>query len=337
MSGYWPFRWLRKSAAQWFVRLRTEPVTPRLDASFRRWLASDPANEVDYERQELAWELAGELGRDEEIEELVAEAQRATQEPRPAARHILTWSAAAAVLVAAVCIGVYWQWPSSAAVYMTAVGEQRTVVLPDQSRMTLNTSTRVRVEFDREVRVIDLEYGEATFSVTHDAERPFEVRAAQGTARALGTEFNVLSSESDVTVSVLSGKVEVIAPRRANRGERPQSAVLTHGEEITYNGAGVSQIQPADAARINAWRSGRIAFDDVDLQEALREFNRYGRTPIVLGDASLASVRVSGVFRIGETDALLSALNHAFEIQAERRKDAIELHAHKELQHRELQ
>lgn len=324
MSNYWPFTGLRKSAAHWFVRLRAQPVTPRVDLKFQRWLASDPAHEEDYERQELTWELAGELASDEEIEGLIAEAQRAAPGPRPSASVALSWSATAAALVAAVCIGVYWQWPSSAAVYMTAAGEQRTVVLPDQSRMTLNTSTQARVEFNRDVRVIELEHGEATFSVTHDANRPFEVRAAKGTARALGTEFNVLSLQSDVTVSVLSGKVEVIAPDTI-RGERRRSAVLTHGEEITYNNSAISQIQRADAARINAWRSGRVAFQDVDLPEALREFNRYGGTPIVLGDASLASVRVSGVFRIGETDALLNALNLAFQIEAERHEGAIEL------------
>lgn len=332
MSAYWPFRWLHKSAAQWFVRLRGRPVTSRLDAKFRRWLATDPVNEVDYERHELTWALAGELARDEEIEQLLADAQRATVKARPAAKLVVAWSAVAAMLVAVIYAGFNWQSPDSAAVYITAVGEQRTVVLPDQSRMTLNTSTRVRVAFERDVRVIELEYGEATFSVTHDVNRPFEVHAARGMARALGTEFNVMSLANDVTVSVLSGRVQVIAPDTDHGGARPQSAVLHKGEEITYNSAGVSQIQRAHAARINAWRSGRVAFDDVDLQEALREFNRYSGTPIVLGDASLASVRVSGVFRIGESEALLRALSTAFEIEAERRRDAIELRERRELQ-----
>jgi transmembrane sensor len=331
MSGRWPFG--RKSAAQWFARLRAEPVTPQLDVKFRSWLDSDAQNEADYEQQELIWELAGELADDEEIQSLVAEAQQATQKPRPAVSSILMWSAAAAVLVVAVCIGVYSQWPSTAETYATGVGDQRTVVLPDQSRMTLNTSTSVHVEFHRNVRVIELDYGEATFSVTHDAQRPFEVRAAQGTARALGTEFNVLSLDSNVTVSVLSGKVEVIAPNTGHRDATVQTAVLTHGTELTYNSAGVSQIRPADTARIDAWRSGRITFDNVDLQTAVREFNRYGKTPILLGDASLASVRVSGVFRIGDTDALLRALNMAFEIEANRRTDAIELRAPNEPKH----
>jgi ferric-dicitrate binding protein FerR (iron transport regulator) len=40
-------------------------------------------------------------------------------------------------------------------------------------------------------------------------------------------------------------------------------------------------------------------------------------------------LRVSGVFRIGQTDALLRALNTAFDIEANHRKDAIELRAPK--------
>jgi transmembrane sensor len=325
MMGGWPFGWLRKSAAQWFVRLRGEPVTARLDAKFRRWLAANPENEVNYERQELAWELAGELAQDAEIEALVHDAQRGPHRPARVPPALLVWSAAAAALIAAVGIGFYVVRPSELAVYATAVGEQRTVVLPDQSRMMLNTDTRARVAFERDVRVVDLEYGEATFAVARDANRPFEVRAARGTARALGTEFNVFSKNDEVTVSVLEGKVEVLAPPSAWGGAAPRSAVLSHGEEVRYNDVAMSEIGRADAVRISAWHTGRISFDGMALAQALREFNRYGATPIVLTDESLAGLRVSGVFRIGETGALLRALNTAFEIEARERSDAIEL------------
>jgi transmembrane sensor len=325
MKGGWPLGWLRRSAAQWFVRLRGEPVTARLDAKFRRWLASNPENEVNYERQELAWELAGELAQDAEIEALIHDAQRSPRRASRVPRAVLVWSAAAAALVAAVGIGLYAVRPGEVAVYATAVGEQRTVVLPDQSRMMLNTHSRVRVAFERDVRVVELEYGEATFSVARDANRPFEVRAAQGTARALGTQFNVLSSADEVTVSVLEGKVEVVAALAATGGSLPRSAVLLHGQEVRYNDVAMSAIGQADSVRINAWHAGRISFEGMALREALREFNRYGTTPIVLSEESLATLRVSGVFRIGETQALLRALNTAFDIEAHERPDAIEL------------
>jgi transmembrane sensor len=326
MRGTWPFAWFHKTSAQWFVRLRAHPVTPRLDAKFRRWLATDPANEVEYERHELAWELAGELAKDEEIEALLAEAQQAAAaEVRPRPRqHILMWSAAtAALIVAIIGITLNLQLPGSAQLYVTAVGEQRTIVLPDQSRMELNTDTEVRVVYRSSTRSIEIKRGEATFSVMHDAQRPFEVQASHGTTRALGTEFNVLVQPAATTVAVLSGKVEVIPD--VDGGAAPQSITLVHGTQVTRSNVGFSPVAPADLNRIVAWHSGRVAFADVDLKQALVEFNRYTATPIELGDSSLARLRVSGTFRIGETNALLQALEQAFGIRAERQGDAIEL------------
>jgi transmembrane sensor len=324
MSSRWPLSLFRSGAARWFVRLRASPITPRLDTRFRRWLAADPSNEVDYERHELAWELAAELANDAEIKVLLAEAQSevATRKAPRTRRLMLSWAAAAATLVAVVIgIGIYVQGPLFADVYITAVGEQRTVVLPDRSRMSLNTATRARVSFKRNVRIIELDYGEATFSVTPNAKRPFEVYAAHGRARALGTEFNVMSSSRGATVAVLSGKVEVTGPESLQAAP----ALLVRSQEVSYDAAHISAVQSANANRILAWHSGRIAFEDVDLEHAIAEFNRYTGTPIVLGDESLGTLRVTGVFRIGETDALLQSLNIAFGIRANKETHSIRL------------
>jgi transmembrane sensor len=329
MRGGRRFTWFRGSPAAWFARLQSGPITPRLDSKYRRWLAADPQNEVEYERHELAWELAGELANDDEIAALVADAQRASttdSERQHKRRHPLMWTAAAATFaVVAIAAGLFLQRQSDDLTYTTAVGEQRTVVLPDQSRMVLNTSTRARINYGRNARVIELEQGEATFSVEHDEFRPFEVIAARGTTRALGTEFNVLTTSEDVTVSVLSGTVEITAPGTAVRTAATRSMRLARGQEVTYSSARVSELRMANATRIQAWHTGRIAFEDVALEQALAEFNRYTRKPVVVRDPSLSGLRVSGLFRIGETEALLQAMDTAFGIRAERRASVIEL------------
>jgi len=321
----------RRSAAGWFARLRAGPITPRLDAKYRRWLAADPANEVKYERQELAWELAGELSKDDEISVLLAEAQREAAEtttPRRGRRQLLMLAGAAASLGAiAVAASFYLGSLSDEYRYSTAVGEQRSVVLPDQSRIVLNTSTQVRVIYKRNSRRVEIEQGEATFSVAHDASRPFDVVAAHGTTRAIGTEFNILSAPTGVTVSVLSGTVAITPPNDPRHTGSGDAVRLTRGEELTYSNSLVSAVRPLNANRIQEWHVGRIAFDDLPLSQALAEFNRYTWTPIVIRDATLSKLRVTGIFRIGETDALLQALNTAFGIRANHDAAAIELRA----------
>jgi transmembrane sensor len=330
MKPRWPFALFHRSAAAWFARLKGGPVTVGLDRKYRRWLAADPANEIDYERHELAWELAGELAKDEEIAALVADAhlgasEMASRTERSRGR-LLAWSAAAAT-IAAIAVGAafYLQQEDRGEQYLTAVGEQRTIVLPDRSRMVLNTSTRVRVIYSSGARRIELEQGEATFSVEHDASRPFEVKAASGTARALGTEFNVLTGTGGATVAVLTGKVEVITQGRDGQ-KAARSVKLTQGQEVTYTGERVLPVRAANAERIRAWHSGRIVFEDVPLGQAVTEFNRYTSIPLVVRGDSLAELRVTGLFRIGETDALLRALDTAFGVEAERRESTIELH-----------
>lgn len=317
------------SAAAWFARLRAGPITPRLDTKYRRWLAADPANEVKYERQELAWELAGELSKDDEIAALLADAQSAAVEaPAPRlGRRPLLMLAGAAVSLAAIAIGTHFYVRSlgDEYTYATAVGEQRSVVLPDQSRIVLNTSTRMHVTYRRSSRLVEIEQGEATFSVAHDTSRPFDVAAAHGTTRAVGTEFNVLTTPTGVTVSVLSGTVAITPPSPPEHAGSAHAVRLTRGEELTYSNALVSQVRPLNADRIQAWHIGRIAFEDVPLSQALAEFNRYVPKPVVIRDPSLAQLRVTGIFRIGETDALLHALNTAFGIRAQPDAGSIEL------------
>ena len=320
----------RRSAAAWFARLRAGPITPRLDTKYRRWLSADPANEVKYERHELAWELAGELSKDNELAALLADAERAAVEttaPRLGRRHLLILAGAASLAAIAIGANFYVRSLSDQYTYATAVGEQRSVVLPDQSRIVLNTSTQVHVVYKRDSRLVEIEQGEATFSVTHDASRPFDVVAAHGTTRAVGTEFNILTAPTGVTVSVLSGTVAITPPSRPEHADSGHAVRLTRGEELTYSNELISEVRPLNADRIQAWHVGRIAFEDLPLSQALAEFNRYTRTPIVIRDASLAQLRVTGIFRIGETDALLRALDTAFGIRAHPDVAAIELEA----------
>jgi len=200
--------------------------------------------------------------------------------------------------------------------YETARGEQRVVTLADGSVVALNTDTRLTVEFTDEARSIVLKRGEALFQVTHDAARPFTVHAGAGYARAAGTRFNVLAQEGNVTVSVLEGRVEVTVPEAASRDlpashAREHSALLQAGESTAYGESGrLLEPEPtrASAERIVAWREGKLRFDSWSLERAVREYNRYAEKPIRIEMPELDVVKLSGVFRIGDSAGFVAAL-----------------------------
>src|SRR5262249_7420820 len=93
--------------------------------------------------------------------------------------------------------------------FRTAVGEQRSLELPDGSLVYLNARSTVTLEFDDSMREIRLTEGEALFKVARDSKRPFQVRTRDALVRALGTQFNVASESSGTRVAVLEGRVQV--------------------------------------------------------------------------------------------------------------------------------
>ena len=228
--------------------------------------------------------------------------------------------------------------------YATRIGEQRDVLLPDGSRVTLNTNTSLTVRYSKSRRYIELTRGEALFSVKHDSQWPFDVTAGGILTRALGTEFNVDLRQSNVTVSVLEGAVQVAAPNKvvadASHGRSSAAAIggelqaglstvapaLAKGEAVEIR-SGDRQViaEKADLQRIDAWRMRRLEFSNTPLRVAVEEFNRYSRTRVVIGSPELETVRVSGVFQIGDTDGFLYSLKEALRIQAFESKEEVTL------------
>ncbi|HEX6398731.1 MAG TPA: FecR domain-containing protein, partial [Steroidobacteraceae bacterium] len=144
--------------------------------------------------------------------------------------------------------------------YRTAVGEQRSITLADHSMVNLNTDTALDVTLSKNLRRVDLHHGEAFFSVAHDPSRAFEVWAAGGKVRAVGTQFGVAIDRDDVTVSVLEGIV-VVQPLAT--GAAPRVAA---NQSVRYRSGGtIGTVGVADVNRINGWREGKLVFERVPL------------------------------------------------------------------------
>ena len=319
MRLFWRQRRDPQTASEWFALVRSGRVSPGMDQAWVSWMAANPDHQKAYEDRELAWELTAELrGRPgievllKDVDQLLRDHRAAGSKTRPHGLKF-AWQAGVAAVVVAVGVSTYFLANRvTVSEYATATGEQRVVTLADNSTAALNTGTKIRVLYSRALRRVELLEGEAFFSVSHDSARRFEVRALQGVTTAVGTQFDVQVDAADAAVSVLEGTVTVSANENIRTGEpTPVSA----GQAINYTrGGSVSAIRPADAGRIRGWQAQRIVFSDVTLTEALREYNRYIKVPIVLATPSLATRHINGVFRIGDEDAFLGSLQQALHV-----------------------
>jgi transmembrane sensor len=314
------------SAAEWLARVRSGRLDSRDDEAWDEWMSTDARNARSYENVELAWELSEELRdrpliegmlRDVDLSLTRLRAGSAQRRAGAAKGWVFdrTWriGAAAAALVLICAAAVFVATRPSVDVYATEVGQQRTVTLADNSTIALNTATQVRVRYSRALRRIEIVNGEAVFTVTHDANRPFEVHALRGTTTAVGTEFDVQISGETTAVSVLEGTVTV----RPTEGREDGSATqISAGQAVEYKHGATSAIRAADAGKVRGWLAQRIVFSNVALAEALADYNRYIKTPIVLGDPNLGAKRINGVFRMGDERAFLDALEQGLHLTA---------------------
>ncbi len=236
----------------------------------------------------------------------------------PAWRRGSAWLAVAASVFVMVAVA----WPilrppaPTAERYATAVGEQRELALSDGSHVLLDTDSVLTVRYGRRQRRVALERGRAQFEVAHDAGKPFIVDAANGSIRALGTQFQVRVADNAATVLLLEGRVAVTAPAPRSGGH---AETLRPGEELSFDSVrGAWSRHRPDMAFARGWVQGELVFDERRLDELVEESNRYAVTKLRLADPALGDIRVSGVFRAGNQRSLVLALEHGWRLHAVR-------------------
>lgn len=325
-----------------FVRYHSGDVRPADERELAEWLAADPAHRAEYEQLDRIWNDIDHLAKAPFLE--LEEARAWWKEVTSGSStwfHARRWraampvSAGAFAALALLIVGTAWWSMIRVEVtdYRTGKGEQRTVVLSDGSTVILGADTALSAELSGGRRAVILHHGEALFSVQHEADRPFDVVAANGTVRDVGTQFAVYASSDRVRVSVIEGLVEVRTHgadqskpaklaklvKPAERGEAAVQAdrrtVLTKGDRLWYGGDGrLSEVQKVDPEMMTAAFHGKLVFDAMPLAWVIEEVSRYHNGEIRLLDPSLASLRISGVFDEENLDGLLKALERALPV-----------------------
>jgi transmembrane sensor len=137
------------------------------------------------------------------------------------------WSAiAASVAVLMILAGGLVLLELSAPIYATALGEQRSIQFEDGSTVELNSRSRIRVNYSKQERGVELIEGQALFHVAHDTSRPFIVAVGATRVRAVGTQFDVYRKSNGTVVTVVEGRVAVYSapqsPLAGNASKVPQ-------------------------------------------------------------------------------------------------------------------
>jgi transmembrane sensor len=312
---------IRADAAAWLARLHAENRDAADEAGFRAWLNADPSHAQAFEAVDRMWSDVGGLGNLKTVRTdlRLGLAREPMVEPARPSRRLLL----ASVGLLAVTGGSALFWRSaSAKVYETEVGEQKHVALDDGSQLFLDAKTRIAVSFSETERTVDLQYGRANFRVVPDSKRPFIVEAAEQRIVASRCNFDVRCEDGEVQVVLIHGEAAV---KPASAAATTQGETLRSGERLVASNDVEKRDKP-DLTRVLAWQTGYENFDRENLADAVEEMNRYS-TQRVAVDPSVASLKVSGVYRVGDNAAFARSLAKLLPIAVQQDGDSLILTA----------
>jgi len=171
------------------------------------------------------------------------------------------------------------QWSSKE--YIASRGEQVEFLLPDGSKVKLNSESRLALNFTEKSREVALA-GEAFFEV-RKGELPFVVIIEGAAIRVMGTQFNVKSRNKKIEVVVSEGVVEVAS----TLAHKDSVIILTKGQATIFR-IGESPALPQQIySEYPAWTSGKLAFYREPLKNIIAELERRFEVTIQLMDTTL--------------------------------------------------
>lgn len=212
-------------AAEWFFLLNSDEATADDRERCAQWRAADPAHETAWQRAEHVNQRFQMLPRDVAMPVL----NRPIRSDRRRAIKRL-----AMLLVVAPAGWASWRLAAVHpwfADHRTQTGERREVLLPDGSRLTLNTASAVDVAYDGSQRLLRLREGEILIDTAADSvasgqpgHRPFLVETPAGIVRAIGTRFVVRQLDAG-TPWAYQGQGAGLATGNALPADVPHSGV----------------------------------------------------------------------------------------------------------------
>lgn len=320
-------------AAEWCMRLIDGPLNVHEKHKLEHWIIASPENIQLLEQMVTVMHHTNAIADMPGFLTLRAEAL-AAMDQSSAHKRSKIWSPRRGV--AAVAMGLIlliagtWNW-NNQDIYVSEIGERRTIQLVDGSKVSLDADSQIRVDYKDDRRTVVLDRGRAKFDVAKDPLRPFSVAAGTQAVVATGTSFSVELLQDQLRVFLFEGKVDVLPQQLLARSTTKSipykaTASLDPGQELVATlRSGAGKIVDADIDRAKSWEAGRLDFTNIPLSQAVERFNRYSKVPIVVEDAAAGRKMINGVFDSGDADSFVLGVTTLYGLTSKSHEEYVSL------------
>lgn len=306
-------------AVDWYLCLNSADATEEERRSFQTWRNENPEHALAFSRVETLWGKFDPVHSDAAKAGLKSALKTGTN-IKQIARHAKT--PMLGLLLSALLYGSLQSTP--VLIWMadnkTSIGEQKTITLDDGSVIKLNTDTAIDLDFNDMQRIVILRKGEILVTVSKDKSRPFIIATQHGTAKALGTKYNVRLENNGTQVAVVESSVETcnnptLLGTNLFSYKEKTCVTLIAGQATEFNNEDLGKVNAIDTESIVGWASGSLAIDNQPLPTVLKELQRYSKSTLRYNDAELNRLHVSGVIPLHDIRQSLGVLSTRLPIQ----------------------
>ncbi|GEP88425.1 FecR family protein [Chitinophaga terrae (ex Kim and Jung 2007)] len=229
------------------------------------------------------------------------------------------WIPYAAVLaIIAILYGAAWFMFSREEVkQVTAMGELKTIWLPDSSEVLLNGNSSIRYATGwkrNKPREIWLD-GEAFFTVKHlQNNQRFIVHTPDVDVQVTGTEFNVNTRRVKTQVVLNSGEVKL-----ALKQQPDTLIVMKPGDMVTYSvTTRLLRNEKVNPEAYTAWQQRKLVFADTPIAEVVKQIQENLGIEIELEDEKIGLQTFTGIVPIENIDLFFKVLSKSLPVTIEK-------------------
>jgi ferric-dicitrate binding protein FerR (iron transport regulator) len=261
-----------------------------------QWLSEDESHMRDYLAMRDVWNAAlfhpeaPTVDANKGWDRFKKNISKQTQRKNRYRKFVQFGSAAAAVIIFA--FTVLTLWPSKPEWKTVVADENKTITLPDGSEVVLKNGSEIKYPqafFDgkREIFI----FGEAFFRVVHKSDQPFIVYSGGYGVRVTGTSFDVRQKdEHQIEVFVQSGHVIVFDKNN------PEQKLALNAHDLGVFDGTFMEVKKEAGVNYLCWESQNLIFDDVPLNQVIKDLERCYDKKITLGNEYVGQLKLTSRF-----------------------------------------
>ena len=180
----------------------------------------------------------------------------------------------------------------------TAKGIKGEAILPDGSKVILNSDSRIKYPAKFTGSTRDIEFsGEGYFEVKKDSLHPMVVRCNKNFKVVVyGTTFNIktYNNDNNAKTTLISGSIKIV--ENINGKEFVRDVAPSQTYTIVENKQLATLEKEVDTKEVCQWKDGILAFNSTPLSEAAKILERWHGVQINIKNSNIQDIPITARF-----------------------------------------